>query len=205
MKREGDDGERAGARDVVEGAAALLDAVVAEGAPAREARPSRVEQTFVGECVDARHPTLAGRVLVRWTDALGAARERWLPSLHGLAIRAADRVLVQQPANWPEPLVTGVIDGYAERPELPRAAASTIALEGDEAIHVTTAGGAPLLELRGSDQGPIVRLLSDDVKIEAPGKLEISARSIALHAERGPVTINASEDVTVQGEAIRLN
>lgn len=186
--------------------AALLDAVVAEELPARPPPASpRVEPMLVADCIEARAPSRGGRVLVRWTDALGATRERWLPALHGLAVRATDRVLVQQPGNWPEPIVIGVVDGHAARPDLPHTAAASLTLRSDEAIRVTTEDGAPLLELRGSDQGPIVRLLREDVRVEAPGKLELRAQSLALHASNGPVTISASDEVTVQGEVIRLN
>ena len=82
---------------------------------------------------------------------------------------------------------------------------ATIALKSDEAILVTTAEGAPLLELRGTDQGPVARLLSIDVDIEAPGQLRLRAKSIKLTATEGAVTINAADDVTVKGESIRLN
>lgn len=191
----------------------LLEALVADslspGAPAVDAplarAAGRAAESFVGECLDTHHPTLAGRALIRWVDALGAVSERWLPTLHGLAIRRTDRVLAQHPSNWPEPIVTGVIDGYAQRPEVPRAAVATIALKSDEAILVTTADGAPLLELRGTDQGPVARLLTTTADLEAPGDLKLTARSIELNATGGSVTINASDDVTVKGESIRLN
>jgi hypothetical protein len=194
---------------------ALLDTLVADpparaaDAPAGTASPARITggtpESFVGDCLDTRHPTVRGRVLVRWRDALGAVRERWLPTLHGLAVRVTDRVLAQQPSNWPEPVVMGVIDGYAARPEVPRDGVATLALQNDEAIRVTTADGQPLLELHGSDQGPVVRLLREDAKIEVPGQLELCARGIALVAREGAVEIKASDDVTVQGEVIRLN
>ncbi len=207
--------EQAGSSD----GSALLDALVADSlsreaasnavlahARAEPARAAgRAQESFVGECLDTLHPSLAGRVLVRWVDALGAVSERWLPTLHGLAIRRTDRVLAQHPSNWPEPIVTGVIDGYAQRPDVPRASAATIALKSDEAILVTTAEGAPLLELRGTDQGPVARLLTTTADIEAPGQLRLTASSIALNATEGSVTINASDDVTVKGESIRLN
>lgn len=191
----------------------LLSALVADsaspGANAGEAHRPRAtgssQESFVGECLDTLHPTLAGRALIRWIDALGAVSERWLPTLHGLAIRRTDRVLAQHPSNWPEPIVTGVIDGYAQRPDVPRAAVATIALKSDEAILVTTAEGAPLLELRGTDQGPVARLLTTTADVEAPGDLRLSARSIELNATGGSVTIHASDDVTVKGESIRLN
>jgi hypothetical protein len=114
-------------------------------------------------------------------------------------------VLAQHPSNWPEPIVTGVIDGYAQRPDVPRAAVATIALKSDEAILVTTAEGAPLLELRGTDQGPVARLLTTTADLEAPGDLRLTAKSIELNATGGSVTINASDEVTVKGESIRLN
>ena len=221
---------RAEEQEPVEGGLALLDAVVAEScvravdahafvmreiptpppqASTERSSPSGTvggrQESFVGDCLDARHPTLRGRVLVRWIDALGAVRERWLPALHGLAVRQTDRVLAQQPSNWPEPVVMGVIDGYVARPEVLRDGVATLALKSDETIRVTTTDGQPLLELHGSDQGPVVRLLSQDAKIEVPGQLELSARSIALHAREGAVEIKASDDVTVQGEVIRLN
>jgi hypothetical protein len=191
----------------------LLEALVADslspGAPAVEAplarAAARAQESFVGECLDTHHPTLTGRALIRWVDALGAVSERWLPTLHGLAIRRTDRVLAQHPSNWPEPIVTGVIDGYAQRPDVPRASVATIALKSDEAILVTTAEGAPLLELRGTDQGPVARLLTTTADLEAPGALRLTARSIELNATGGSVTINASDDVTVKGESIRLN
>jgi hypothetical protein len=191
----------------------LLEALVADslspGPPIVEAplarAAGRAQESFVGECLDTHHPTLTGRALIRWVDALGAVSERWLPTLHGLAIRRTDRVLAQHPSNWPEPIVTGVIDGYAQRPDVPRVAAATIALKSDEAIVVTTAEGAPLLELRGTDQGPVARLLTTTADLEAPGDLRLTARSIALHATDGSVTIHASDDVTVKGESIRLN
>ena len=82
---------------------------------------------------------------------------------------------------------------------------ATIALKSDEAILVTTAEGTPLLELRGTDQGPVARLLSTDADIEAPGQLRLRAKSIELTATEGAVTINAADDVTVKGESIRLN
>ena len=69
---------------------------------------------LVGLCVDDRHPSLAGRVLVRTADGAGE-RERWLATLAHLPVRREDRVLLLQPGNWPEPLVVGVIDGLRPR------------------------------------------------------------------------------------------
>ena len=73
----------------------------------------RPHETVVGECLDARHPSLAGRVLVHWSLYTGPGGSAWLPTLHGIPVCAGDRVLVTQPSNAPEPIVVGVIDGFA--------------------------------------------------------------------------------------------
>ncbi|CAN98205.1 hypothetical protein predicted by Glimmer/Critica [Sorangium cellulosum So ce56] len=187
-----------------------VDELVAASPPRPDDAPPepitglRPGEVLVGECLDARHPTLAGRLLVRWTTSRGAL-ERWLPSLHGLAVRAQDRVLVSQPSNWPEPLVTGVVDGFALRPEPPLAEAARLTLHGDEALRVAAADGKPLVEVFASETGPVIRLMTEDADIELKGALRISARSIDLVARQGEVRVNAADDVIVQGENIHLN
>ena len=79
------------------------------------ARSAVVSPPCMGECVDDRHPTLQGRVRVRWTDATGGPRDRWVPTLQGVAVREGDRVLLVTMAHEDEPVVTGVIDGFAAR------------------------------------------------------------------------------------------
>jgi hypothetical protein len=159
---------------------------------------------LVGDCIDATHPTLTGRALIRWTGPTGP-RELWLAALHGLAVRRGDRVLISQPANWPEPIVTGVIDGFARRPELPRSPGPTIALQKDESVRVTGIDGEPLCEIHASDRGPVVRLLAADVNLVLPGELRVDAKAIALVAREGEVRLEASDDVVVKGEMVKLN
>ncbi|MDO9015913.1 MAG: hypothetical protein Q8S73_38895 [Deltaproteobacteria bacterium] len=158
----------------------------------------------MGECIDDRHPTLSGRARVRWTDPSGAPRDRWLPTLLGVAVRAGDRVLLVSLAHEPDPVVTGVIDGFATRPDA-AATGPVVELAAGESLRVVAADGAALVELRQSPDGPVVRLLSTDAAIELPGRLRLTADAIALHARRGGVEVTASDDVAVQGEAIRLN
>ncbi|WP_437876011.1 hypothetical protein [Sorangium sp. So ce513] len=191
--------ERSPVDELVDAAPARLDEAPPE--PLAGLRPGEV---IVGECVDAQHPTLIGRILVRWATPRGP-QERWLPSLHGLAVRAHDRVLVTQPSNWPEPLVTGVVDGFVLRPEAPRAEAARLVLHSDEALRVTTAEGEPLVDVFASETGPVIRLLSEEVDLELKGALRVSARSIDLVARQGEVRLNAADDVVVQGENIHLN
>jgi hypothetical protein len=54
---------------------------------------------------------------VHWSLCAGAGGSAWLPTLHGIPVREGDRVLVTQPSNAPEPVVVGVIDGFAPLPE----------------------------------------------------------------------------------------
>jgi hypothetical protein len=178
----------------------LLDAA-APASPAPAARP----ETLVGEVVDTKHPTLRGRVRVRWMDLEGQTFEKWLPQLHGMSVRAHDRVLLTRASNWPEHVVTGVIDGFAARPEVERETKAALELLPDEKVRVHASDGTPLLEVFQGDEGPVVRLLADDVNLELPGSLRVRAQSIEIEATRGQARIKASDDVVVQGEVIHLN
>ena len=187
----------------------ILDDLVAAQTPRveppRAESPRSVEAPLVGECVDARHPTLQGRIRVRWEDPAGATEEQWLPTLQGLVARVADRVLIGQPANFDEPVVMGVLDGFAERPAPEALRGPVLAVEKDEALHVTSSDGEALLEIRQEQSGPVVRIVKENLDLELPGKLRLSAEAIELEARRGPVKIGATSDVVVEGEAIKLN
>jgi hypothetical protein len=172
----------------------------AEVAPASAVAPGA---PLVGECIDARHPTLAGRVRVRWATTEGTL-EDWLPALRGLTVRAQDRVLLVQTRAEPAPIVVGVIDGYAPR-EAEQRPGPSLTLANDEVFTVRAENGTPLLEIARNADGPIVRLLTRDTQLELPGQLRIHAAEIELSARRGSVRIEASEEVVVRGEMIRLN
>lgn len=178
-----------------------VDDVLAESATHEPVPPG---VALVGECLDVMHPVLTGRVLVRLALPRGPV-ERWVPTLHGLSLRVGDRVLVQRPANWPEAIVLGTVDGYARRPEPVRVAARSVELLRDESVMVLSAEGQPLVELYQGDSGPVVRLASGDVAIDVAGDLRVSARSVELAARAGEARLNASADVVVRGESIRLN
>lgn len=170
-----------------------------------DALPSGTAGCLVGECIDPRHPALVGRVRVRWPTPEGGTEERWMPTLQGLPVREGDRVLVMQPSNWNEPVITGVLDGFARRPEVPKEEAARLELQRDEAVRVAASDGTPLLEAFQGEQGPVVRLLHDDIDLEMPGALRIKAASIALRAERGATHLEAHDDVIVRGENVHLN
>lgn len=178
----------------------LLESMVA-------ASPPPAPSCLVGECVDDEHPTLLGRVRIRWTEphAGGAVQERWLACLHGVTVRERDRVMLQLPDNWPEPIVAGVVDGFATRPEATRLPGPSVNLRADESVRVLGEEGQQLLEIYQRDGAPVVRLLDPDLELELPGELHIRAEQICLEATRGDLDLKASDDVNVQGEMINLN
>ncbi len=162
----------------------------------------RKNAKYGGECIETEHPTLMGRVRIRWQTK--EWQEKWLPTLHGITVRRGDRVMILSPANWIEPFVIGVVDGFAQRPEIQRIPAS-IKLEKDESIRVTTAEDEQLLEIYYEDAGPVVKLLKDDVELDLKGELRLSAKSIELNAKRGEARIKAVDDVVIDGENVKVN
>lgn len=176
----------------------LLERVPENGAAAFAAH------ALVGECVDPRHPTLSGRVRVCLRTPAGAEVDQWLPVLQSVVVRKGDRVLVQQPANWPEPMVVGVVDGFAQRPMVWKPGPS-VTVQPDEALQIVAANGTALAEMIQLDGKPVLRVLHADVQLELPGKLRIAAQALELEARQGPVQIRAADDVIVQGETIQLN
>ena len=173
--------------------------------PQSTQRGPQAPRVLVGLVVDDRHPTLRGRIRVRWTDTNGETSERWLPALYAMPVRTQDRVLVQFAENWDEPIVTGVIDGFAMRPEHEKSAAATLEIKRDEIVRIDDSEGRPLLEVHSSEKGPVLKLLSEDVNLEVPGKFSVQAKSIQLDATLGEVRVTAHDDVLIKGENVRLN
>ncbi len=160
---------------------------------------------LLGECIEEVHPVLQGRIKVGWVDTMGRQQEAWLPSLRSLVVRRGDRVLLTQPANWPEAMVTGVMDGLHQPEPPPRRPGPELRLRTDRGMRITGEGGADLMEIYEGERGPVLRLLSDDLDLEVPGQLRLRAADITLEARRGGVEIKASDDVVVRGEMIELN
>lgn len=154
----------------------------------------------VAEVLDDRHPALAGRVQIAEPDG----PPRWVPTLQGLAARQGDRVLVARPTGAAEPVVVGVLDGYRPRASGPTQA-RVIELRADEALAIHAADGRPLLEVRQSDTGPVLRLASSDLTLDVPGALRVLADQIELRARDGGAKIEARNDVEIRGEVIHLN
>ncbi len=162
--------------------------------------------TLLGVCAGGEHPTLRGRAHIRWTEPDGVEHEAWLAQLHGCAAKRGDRVLLTVPDNHDEPVLLGVLDGLSPREEPPAAdQGPLVELAPDEALRVAGPEGEPLLEVRATADGPLVRLLASDVGLRVPGTFRVSADDIAFEARSGEVRIDAAGDVKVTGEIVRLN
>ena len=180
--------------------AELLDTPISPVGAATEQR----ETCLLGVCIDAQHPTLSGRVRVRLT-VRGQEQELWVPTLQALPVRVGDHLMMLRPANALEWVVTGVIDGLAERPRPPKSEAARVELQRDEALKVVSSEGEQLVEISQGEAGPVVRVLEPDVRVEFAGKLALAAQDIALEATKGEVKLEASADVVLRGETINLN
>lgn len=209
MTHERDDATEAMATEPAEAEekSTLEEMLEAEPTPAPSSvlQPAGATDSLVGEVVDDKHPSLRGRVRVRWQDLEGQTFEKWLPTLQGLPVRVADRVLMLRATNWTEYVITGVVDGFARRPEVERDTKAQLELKRDEAIRVRSPEGEDIVEVFQDDRGPVVRFLSDDVDLDLKGKLRVSAKAIELEAKQGQARIKASDDVVVVGETIHLN
>ncbi len=187
------------------GLAELIASSTSASAPIRQAgapAPDGGAIALVGVCVDDRHPTLAGRVHVRFTDASGE-HSLWLATLAHLPVRCEDRVLLLQPGNWPEPVVVGVIDGLRARAAETHPAAM-LTLRSDETLEIRDQDGAPILAIVPTPEGPVLRLTRADQRLEIDGRLVFAADAIDFVA-RGEVSLSAGGDVVVTGEEIKLN
>ncbi|MFX1676283.1 hypothetical protein PWR63_29180 [Paraburkholderia sp. A2WS-5] len=190
---------------------ALFEAGMAP-APAAPARAPAAQGLLVGEVIDTHHPDCPGRVRVRWFDAHGEMVECWLACLRGQRPRRGDRVLVEQPVNWAEPLVTGVFAPGAAEPVTPALeedqdthASHAIQLAPDQCVQIDDVQGKPLVRILASGAGPVVRLMSPDINLEAAGKLSLRAQTLELEAGRGGVDIRTESDTVVRSRFIRLN
>ncbi|CAB3787337.1 hypothetical protein LMG28688_02446 [Paraburkholderia caffeinitolerans] len=189
---------------------ALFEAGVAP-APAAPARAPAAQGLLVGEVIDTHHPDCPGRVRVRWFDEHGEMLERWLLCLRGQRPRRGDRVLVEQPANWHEPLVTGVFAAGAEPgafdslEDQDAHASHAMRLAPDQCVQIDDVQGKPLVQILASGAGPVVRLMSPDINLEAAGKLSLRAQTLELEAGRGGVDIRTEADTVVRSRYIRLN
>lgn len=176
-----------------------------------EVSPRVPPGTLIAECLATKHPSLQGRIQVRWASGRsGPAQERdhvmWVPTLSGLVFRVGDRVLLTQPDNGAEPIAMGVVDGFARRPPKPEVSGPSLAIERDESLTLTTAEGTPLAKLRADASGGLeLAVLHPDLCVSTPGTLRLSGQQVEIEATEGRLNLKADEDVVVKAERIHLN
>ncbi|WP_322074523.1 hypothetical protein [Burkholderia cepacia] len=172
--------------------------------PSAERRES---STLIGEVTDTHHPDAMGLIRVKWSEQDGKTCERWLECVDGVKPRIGDRVLLQSPVNWPEPLIAGLLTrkGHGEPVKPVVEPAVAISLEADKCVQITDAAGTPLLQVRASPDGPVVTLLNRNVNVEVAGKLRLSAQTLELDGGRGGVDIRTEADTVVRSRYVRLN
>lgn len=185
----------------------LLEADKSLRPPYVPAEIAPANQSLVGEVIDTHNPDLRAHVLVRWITDDGETAERWLKCVRGAMARKGDRVLLEQPANWPEKLVTAIIEGasYATPVEENIGVGRRLDLDQDQSLRIADVEGNPLIDIFSASQGPVVRLLNPNVDIEVTGKLRFKATAIELEAGRGGVDIRTEADTVVRSRYIRLN
>ncbi len=160
--------------------------------------------TEVGVCVAEEHPTLAGRVLVRFERERGTS-EQWLPCLLQVRPREGDRLLVIRAAGSAEAIVAGVVDGYRRRVDPDVRVANVRTVQDDESVRIQGPDGRGLVEVRASERGCVVTLLSPDATLSGQRSLAIEADEVTIRARQGGVSVSATDDVVVRGETINLN
>jgi hypothetical protein len=169
-----------------------------------------VSSLLVGEVMDTHHPDLPRFLYVRWIDGNGAQVERWLQRTRGIVASRGDRVLLEQPANWPEKLVTAVLDDGSKVQPVESTEKTTVnnpslQLRDEQCVTIVDVRNQPLLEIHSSSNGPIVRLMNQNATFEVPGKLRFQANTIEFEGGRGGVDIRTEADTVVRSRFIRLN
>lgn len=81
----------------------------------------------------------------------------------------------------------------------------SLSLKPDESIKVLSNEGEKLLEIYQDEFVPAVKLLHENTNIDLPGKQRVRAKDIELKATEWQAKINATENVVVNGEMIKLN
>ncbi|NJD08645.1 MAG: hypothetical protein FIA97_19455 [Methylococcaceae bacterium] len=162
---------------------------------------------LIGEVLDSHNPDLPGRLLVGWTDPAGDYLSRWLQSVRHIAPALGARVILAQPLNWPEPLITAVLTGGPRNESADPSAAPgpRLQLGEGQSVWITDSANTPLIAVHSSERGPVVRLLSPDISLEAAGTLRLAADTIEMEAGKGGVDIRTDADTVVRSRFIRLN
>lgn len=164
-----------------------------------------VGNTILATVVEEAQPALPARVRVSWEDGDGAERSMWVAKLQGLVPRRDDRVIVTFPNNGAEPIVTGVVDSLAPKPDLRRTEGPNLVLKEDERLQISGPDGKAWLEVEAHPEGPRLRFLVPPEGLDLSGTVKISGDAVELKARNGEIRLDASGDVRIMGEIVRLN
>jgi len=142
----------------------------AEDAP----RPSS-SALMLGEVLEERSSDRPDRVLVRWRDERGGRHERWVRSACGLALEPGDTVLLGKPANWNGWVVTGALQGRADR--APARAAAAQAPSSRLEAHVD----GERVEIEGHDE-VVLRCGEASITLRRDGRVAIRGTRVETEA-----------------------
>lgn len=104
--------------------------------------------------------------------------------------------------------------GLEARLDLPsgRTIECTDAEPGGELVTIRSPEGRVELEVRLTDQGPVLRFEAAALDLEAAGPIrarcrsfEVTAEDATITATRGDVQLRANDDVRLNGERVKLN
>jgi len=164
-----------------------------------------VGNTILATVAEEARSALPARVRVSWEDGDGAERSMWVVKLQGLVPRLDDKVIVTFPSNGAEPVVTGVVDSLARKPDLRRTEGPNLVMKEDERLQISGPDGKPWLEVEAHPEGPRLRFLVSPEGLDLPGTIKISGDAVELKARQGEIRLDASGDVRIMGEIVRLN
>jgi hypothetical protein len=172
--------------------------------PRTEHSPMEAAATLVvGDVVDTHHPSLPGRVLVRWLDERVTEREEWLEPERHLSLVNGDRVLVTRPTGWRQWIVTGALGRGSGSPSA--ATTQVLRLGPNETLSIQGHDGNPLLTLHQGPQGLKLELSSENLEVSALRTLRLSAHTIEIVSADGGITLRTEGETVVRAKLIHLN
>ena len=72
------------------------------------------EGLLVAQVIECSPPPNPAQATARWRTADGQLNERTLTIVKGITVATGDLVLLQRPANWPEYLITQIVQSLDE-------------------------------------------------------------------------------------------
>ena len=75
---------------------------------------AEAESLLVGQVIENCHGTNPAQAITRWRAADGQLHEQTLTIVKGINVAIGDLVLLQRPSNWPEWMITQVVQSLDE-------------------------------------------------------------------------------------------